>query len=106
MLFVKDMPCCACGAAAPSEADHAGVRPMGRKCHNFEIIPLCKLHHDQRPGRRGFFADLGDRFAMREWLDAQIARVQSLALLSSRVSSEDKLELMLYQTRSRRMEDS
>lgn len=84
MVWCKSLPCAArdldghaCNGV--TEADHAGERGMGRKCSDFEVIPLCKLAHDERPGRRGAFATM-DRPTMREWITATIARVQELAI--------------------------
>jgi hypothetical protein len=78
MLAVKQLPCCArlladCSLAI--EADHAGVRPAGRKCSDRETIPLCSYHHICRTDRVGPFRDWS-RAAMRAWLDARIADTQ------------------------------
>jgi len=44
--YVRAMPCCACGAKAPSEPHHWGPRGMGQKTSDFRVVPLC--HEDHR----------------------------------------------------------
>jgi hypothetical protein len=91
LLWVKTLPCLVALEApslwlipepcdGPIQADHAGSRAVGRKCHDFETLPFCRKHHDARPGRRGAFGGM-DRPTMREWLNAAIGRVQQMALL-------------------------
>lgn len=92
MVWVKTLPCVALdldghACSGPVEADHAGVRAMGRKCHDFETIPLCKAAHDARPGRRYPF-DLMTRSAFREWLDTKINEVIDLGLIESPQKNE------------------
>lgn len=82
MLAVKALPCCAPRSpldlcAGPVEADHAGVRPLGRKCSDHETIPLCAWHHIARHDRLGSF--LGwSRAQVRAWLNRRIAETQAL----------------------------
>lgn len=71
LLRVRALPCCARelgGCEGPIEADHAGRRPMGRKCSDDEAIPICQLHHRQRTDFSGPFK-AWDGASMREWLD-------------------------------------
>lgn len=89
LLLVKQLPCCrpvVCRGGelrkqqtdewerceGPIEADHAGRRPLGRKCSDDETIPLCRRHHRDRTDLRGVFAGF-DAWCMRQWLDRQIA---------------------------------
>jgi len=60
----------------PVEADHAGARPLGRKCNDVEAIPLCRLHHRQRTDGTGLFAGVS-REALRMWLTTAIAETQA-----------------------------
>lgn len=60
----------------PVEADHAGPRPLGRKCHDRETIPLCSRHHRQRTDYRGYFRGW-DGARMRQWCDEQIANARA-----------------------------
>lgn len=59
----------------PIEADHMGVRPMGRKADDATAAPLCMLAHRQRTDFSGPFRSW-DRAKMRGWLDAAIAHHQ------------------------------
>ena len=55
MQMVKELPCCLCGASAPSDVHHIlDGRIPGRKAHDFCTIPLCKsCHQDGRNGIHG-----------------------------------------------------
>lgn len=55
MQRVKELPCCLCGAFAPSDAHHIlEGRVKGRKAHDFCTIPLCKdCHQGARNGVHG-----------------------------------------------------
>lgn len=51
---VKSMPCCLCGASAPSDAHHIlEGRIPGRRSHDFCTIPLCKSCHQSPIGIHG-----------------------------------------------------
>lgn len=83
MLRVKLLPCSAQdmgGCSGIIEADHAGRRPLGRKCNDSECIPLCQLHHRQRTDLSGPFK-AWTRQEMREWLDLNISLTQAVLLL-------------------------
>ena len=78
MGAVHRLPCCARHlslCSGPIEADHAGIRPLGRKADDATCISLCRLHHRQRHDFGGPFL-LWDRHIMRQWLDEQIAATQ------------------------------
>lgn len=51
MLLVKQLPCCICGAPAPSEAHHCRSDFMARD--DFKTIPLCKPCHTGPNGYHG-----------------------------------------------------
>lgn len=45
---VRQLPCHACGRSAPSEADHQGPRPFGRKADDVTAVPMCRECHQRR----------------------------------------------------------
>lgn len=50
MGLVKQLPCAVCGAPAPSDAHHCFHGRYGaRKASDFDVIPLCKIHHQDGP---------------------------------------------------------
>ncbi len=50
MWLVKQLPCAVCGAAGPSDAHHVIHDRYGsRKSSDFDVVPLCKLHHQNGP---------------------------------------------------------
>jgi hypothetical protein len=89
LLAVRELPCCVPTAVffrkgepshydhgGPVEADHAGARPLGRKCDDNETIPICRDHHRQRTDYSGWFQYF--RAAdMRAWCDAKIVETQA-----------------------------
>lgn len=80
MLFVKTLPCCAIGisghvCSGGIEADHAGLRPFGRKADDRTTIPLCSQGHLERGNFSGPFRSW-DKARMRAWLDFWIAKTQ------------------------------
>lgn len=44
--YVREHPCCGCGAAAPSDAHHYGARGVGQRTDDFRTVPLCRRCHD------------------------------------------------------------
>lgn len=79
MARVRELPCAAgdllgdeARCSGRIEADHAGLRAMGRKASDDSTIPMCSLHHRERHDFAGVFRDWS-RAQMRAWLDAQIA---------------------------------
>lgn len=86
MLDVKRLRCCArtMGAWAglcegPIEADHAGIRPLGRKADDVTCIPLCTRHHRERTDHAGVFRHWSSG-QMRTWLDERIKDTQTAVL--------------------------
>lgn len=50
MMAVKQLPCAVCGAPPPSDAHHVICGRYGsRKTSDFDVIPLCKSHHQDGP---------------------------------------------------------
>jgi len=48
--MVKQLPCAVCGAPGPSDAHHVIHDRYGsRKSSDFDVVPLCKLHHQDGP---------------------------------------------------------
>lgn len=79
MLAVKRMPCLMAGVwgtcSGPIEADHAGLRGIGRKAPDSTVIPLCHYHHHS-----GRFPRSWHKASRREWLDAAVLHTQANAL--------------------------
>lgn len=79
LAFIRSLPCCACGARAPSHAHHetGGGRGKGQKAPDRRTLPLCFRCHRQ-------FHDLNGRFegftaeGKRVWQDLEILRCQEL----------------------------
>lgn len=46
LSFVREFPCAACSAPAPSQAHHFGPRGMGEKTDDTRTVPLCGACHD------------------------------------------------------------
>lgn len=44
--YVRDQPCCSCGAPAPSDPHHWGTRGMGIKADDYCTLPLCRGCHN------------------------------------------------------------
>jgi len=54
MQMVKELPCCLCGASAPSDAHHIlEGRIPGRRAHDFCTIPVCRDCHTGQLGLHG-----------------------------------------------------
>lgn len=48
--LVKQLGCAVCGAPGPSDAHHVIHDRYGsRKSSDFDVIPLCKFHHQDGP---------------------------------------------------------
>lgn len=60
----------------PTEADHAGVRPVGRKADDDTAIPLCRRHHRERTDYTGVFG-MFNAALMRNWCDMAIAATRA-----------------------------
>lgn len=45
LRYVRTLPCCNCGRAAPSEAHHEGRKGVGQKVRDTMAVPLCTVCH-------------------------------------------------------------
>lgn len=55
---IISLPCCVCGARAPSDPAHTTARGMGgAKGKWWHLIPLCRRCHSDHDNYRGRFAD-------------------------------------------------
>lgn len=73
--LLRDVPDHRCSSRR-SQADHAGKRPLGRKSHDKEAIPLCAQAHAERQTYTGWCAGLDDR-GMRLVLVTAIAETRA-----------------------------
>ena len=92
----RRLPCCARDLGpcwGRIEADHAGPRPLGRKCSDDETIPLCSGHHRARTDLAGPFRGWG-REQMRAWLDAQIEQTQAAMAATTSTAGAAGIEAM------------
>lgn len=104
MAYVSGLPCVLRGVSYRSkrgdctiaedcggriEVNHAGSRPMGRKCSDLETLPMCRIHHACWTDFTGFFdpsrMTLDERHA---WRDEKIALVRK-AFNENREASEE-----------------
>jgi hypothetical protein len=78
LAAVRALPCCGCGAAAPSDPHHAAtwLRGLGQKCDDDKAIPLCRACHDEFHDGRGRFAGW-TKEDRRDWCSRAIARTQA-----------------------------
>jgi hypothetical protein len=78
MLWVKRLPCLMRGiwgtCSGPVEADHAGLRGVGRKSHDSTCIPLCRYHHGASRFPRAWL-----QAQRRAWLHAAVVYTQACA---------------------------
>jgi len=58
--WIRTQPCAVCGARRGIAAAHVGLRGLGQKCSGWEVIPLCRAHHDR--GMPTSHHELGKRF--------------------------------------------
>ena len=84
MSFVASLPCLLRETGkchGRTEVDHAGKRPLGRKCSDRETVPLCSRHHQERTDYRGAFARF-TAWQMRAWCEWAVAFTQERARLA------------------------
>ena len=77
---VKQLPCVICRKPGPSDAHHVICGRYGQtKASDFDVIPLCKQHHQDGPeaihnGKRSWVAKHGPDYeyleTVRQWLSA------------------------------------
>ena len=67
--WIREQPCVVCGERwrlaaysrdLPIQAAHVGARGLGQKCNGWEVLPLCRRHHDR--GMPESHHTLGKRF--------------------------------------------
>lgn len=49
LIWIRKQPCAICGVSRGVEAAHVGLRGLGKKCPDRQVIPLCYLHHRMGP---------------------------------------------------------
>jgi len=77
-MAVKQLPCVVCRSAPPSDAHHViHDRYSGKKASGFDVIPLCKEHHQHGPeaihnAKRSWLEKHGPDYAflplVKKWL--------------------------------------
>ncbi len=86
MAEVKGMPCEICGAPPPSDVHHViHHRYSAAKPTNWEVIPLCKKHHQVGPfaihnGKESWLERYGPDWS---YLPAVLARVGKAHILAA-----------------------
>ena len=81
LVKVRSLPCAARGIPGHTcggrvESDHQGTRPLGRKCHDVEAVPMCQLAHHERTNYIGAFKGF-TAVEMRALCDRWIAETQA-----------------------------
>jgi len=75
---VKQLPCVICGRSGPSDAHHIICERYGSaKTSDFDVIPLCKEHHQVGPdaihnGKSSWVAKYGNDFDYIETVQNQL----------------------------------
>ncbi len=78
---VRALPCYVCGWEAPSDPDHQGEHPYGRKANDDTAVPMCRPCHSKRTD--GYIPFLGEGWirvnkgSMRAWCDVAIAATRA-----------------------------
>jgi hypothetical protein len=71
---VRTLDCYACGRPGPSDPDHQGPRPYGRKTDDDTAVPLCRMCHRWRTDGKVYVSryedDARGTWVMRGWEDA------------------------------------
>lgn len=71
--WIRQQPCAVCGVRRFIQAAHVGLRGLAQKCNGWEVLPLCRIHHER--GLPESHHTLGKRF----WL---VHRLDRYALIS------------------------
>src|SRR5277367_4699015 len=45
--WIRKQPCGVCGSRMFVQAAHVGMRGLSQLCNGWEVIPLCRFHHDR-----------------------------------------------------------
>lgn len=77
--FVRGLPCCVYGIAAPSHAHHetGNGRGKGQKAHDHRTMPLSARAHREFHDGKGYF-EFWTAEARAIWQDIEIQRVEEL----------------------------
>jgi len=77
--FVRGLPCCVYGTAAPSHAHHetGNHRGKGQKAHDRRTMPMSFRAHREFHDGKGYF-EFWTAEARRIWQEVEIQRVQEL----------------------------
>lgn len=92
LAAVRTLPCYVCSRRAPSEADHQGVHPYGRKADDDTAVPMCGgllgCHRRRTDGYLPAYRcspgvdypdwERADKARMRVWCDAAIKDTRAL----------------------------
>jgi hypothetical protein len=95
LAAVRTLPCYACSKPAPSEPDHQGSRPYGRKADDDTAVPMCGGPTGcHRMRTDGFLPDgfgghrswpvtdwsFANKEQMRAWCDVAIAATRAVVM--------------------------
>jgi hypothetical protein len=67
LAWIRQQPCCVCGATRTIEASHTGPHGLGQKSPDSSAIPLCAKHH--RTGADSYHRLGPRRFSEKHDLD-------------------------------------
>ncbi len=73
---VRTMRCHVCQRVGPSDPDHMGSRPLGRKADDDTCVPMCRQHHQERTDVTGYFKGFAC-VTMREWCQTAISETRA-----------------------------
>lgn len=76
--WVRTQPCAVCGVRRGIQAAHVGLRGLRQKCSGWEVLPLCRRHHER--GMPEGHHDLGKRF----WGFHGLDRCRAVRVLTQR----------------------
>ena len=95
LAFVREHPCCVCGAPGPSEphhwSHHGGV--MGAKVDDYRTIPICDPCHTVEWNAAGTFSGM-DRVAS-EAFTLRVQRELLLAWTATRIWDGDMVDALI-----------
>jgi hypothetical protein len=82
---VRALPCYVCSKPGPSDPDHMGEHPYGRKADDDTCVPMCRVCHRMRTDGKlrvfvtmiGFIWTPVVKFSMRAFCDDAIARTRT-----------------------------
>lgn len=82
---VRQLPCYVCGKPGPSDPDHQGPHPYGRKADDDTAVPMDRDCHRRRtdgylPVGRAAWRRALSKEEMRAWCDRAIRSTQAIVL--------------------------